>query len=149
MHYYGALFDEDTHELKEPICKQFDWPRTGDVLILDRIEVLAAYRKHRIGLAAACSFIDTFGGDTDGLVVGTPHPLQFSTDTLAANKEWAQKMQYENFSRNKKLATTKLQNHWAKLGMKRLKGIKINGSPVYGLSLSLKRPTTAQVLRMP
>ena len=57
--YYEALFDHKTGEFKESIEEQLGITHVGNILILDRIEVLPAYRKHGVGLAATCSFIDT------------------------------------------------------------------------------------------
>lgn len=143
--YYEALFDHKTGDLKESIEEQLGITHVGNILILDRIEVLPAYRKHGIGLAAACSFIDTFSNDVDDLAVGLPHPLQFSTEGRPADAEWTTKMNYQDLLRDKKKETEKLQAYWSKLGMQRLKHIEINGSPVYGLSLSHKRPTLADL----
>jgi len=75
----------------------------GEILILDRIEVLPAHRKRGLGLAVACSFIDTFGGNTHGLAVGLPHPLQFSAE--GKESEWSKMMQFENLPTDEKLAT--------------------------------------------
>ena len=47
--YYEALFDIDTGEIKECIQEQLDFFQAGDILILDRIEVLPAYRKRGLG----------------------------------------------------------------------------------------------------
>ena len=44
----------DTGEIKECIQEQLDFFQAGDILILDRIEVLPAYRKRGLGLAVAC-----------------------------------------------------------------------------------------------
>jgi hypothetical protein len=143
--YYEALFDHKTGEFKESIEEQLGITHVGNILILDRIEVLPAYRKHGVGLAAACSFIDTFSNDVDDLAVGLPHPLQFTTDGRSADAEWNTKMNYQDLVRDKKKATEKLQAYWSKLGIQRLKEIEINGSPVYGLSLSNKRPTLADL----
>jgi hypothetical protein len=110
---------------------------------LDTIEVLPAYRRHGVGLAAACCFIDTFSNDVDDLAVGLP--FQFTTDSRSADAEWEMKMNYQNLPRNKNKATETLQAYWSKLGMQRLQDIEIHGSPVYGLSLSNKRPTLADL----
>ncbi len=141
--YYEALFDFDTGEVKESIQEQLDSFQIGEILILDRIEVLPAHRKRGLGLAVACSFIDTFGGNTHGLAVGLPHPLQFSAE--GKESEWSKMMQFENLPTDEKLATKKLEDYWAKLGMKCLKGIDIRGSKVYALSLDQRRPTMAQL----
>src|SRR5207249_11184313 len=90
--YYGALFDHKTGDLKESIEEQLGITHAGNILILDRIEVLPAYRKRGVGLAAACCFIDTFSNDVDDLAVALPHPLQFTTDGRSADAEWEMKM---------------------------------------------------------
>ena len=140
--YYEALFDIDTGEIKECIQEQLDFFQAGDILILDRIEVLPAYRKRGLGLAVACSFIDTFG-KTYGLAVGLPYPLQFDTNEKS---EWNGKMQFENLANDKGLATKKLEAYWVKPGMNCLQGIDIHGSSVYGLCFEQIRPTVAQLV---
>jgi hypothetical protein len=52
--YYEALFDHKTGDFKASIEEQLGITCVGNILILDRIEVLPAYRKHGVGLAAAC-----------------------------------------------------------------------------------------------
>lgn len=143
--YYEALFEHKTGNFKESIEEQLGITHVGDILILDRIEVLPSYRKHGVGLAAACCFIDTFSNDLDDLVVGLPHPLQFTTGGHPADAAWEMKMKYQNLPRDKKKATEKLQAYWSKLGMQRIQDIEILGFPVYGLSLSNKRPTLADL----
>jgi hypothetical protein len=143
--YYEALFDHETGDFKESIEEQLGTPHLGNILILDRIEVLPAFRKCGVGLAAACRFIDTFSNDVDDLLVGLPHPLQFTNSGRPADAEWKMKMKYQNLPRDKRKSTKKLQAYWSKLGMQRLQDIEIDGSPVYGLSLSNKRPTLADL----
>jgi hypothetical protein len=143
--YYEALFEHETAGFKESIEEQLGTPPLGNILILDRIEVLPAFRKRGVGLAAACCFIDTFSDDVNDLLVGLPHPLQFTNGGRPADAEWEKKMRYQNLSRDKRKATKKLQAYWSKLGMQRLQHAEIHGSPVYGLSLSNKRPTLAHL----
>jgi len=143
--YYEALFDHKTGDFKESIEEQLSIMCVGNILILDRIEVLPAYRKHGVGLAAGCCFIDTCSNDVDDLAVGLPHPLQFSTEGRRSDAEWDMKMNYQDLPRDRKKATEKLQAYWSKLGMQRLKHMEIHGSPVYGLSLGNKRPTLADL----
>jgi hypothetical protein len=71
--------------------------------------------------------------------------LQFTADGRSADADWEMKMKYQNLPRDKKKATEKLEAYWSKLGMQRLQDIEIHGSPVYGLSLSNKRPTLADL----
>ena len=94
--YYEALFDHKTGDFKESIEEQLSIMCVGNILILDRIEVLPAYRKHGVGLAAGCCFIDTCSNDVDDLAVGLPHPLQFSTEGRRSDAEWDMKMNYQD-----------------------------------------------------
>ena len=103
--YYEALFDHKTGDFKESIEEKLGITRVGNILILDRIEVLPAYRKHNVGLAAACCFIDTFSNDVDDLAAGLPHPLQFTTDGRSADGEWEMKMKYKNLPGDKNCET--------------------------------------------
>ena len=54
--YYEALFDLDTDEIKDAIQRQLDSFHTGDILILDRIEVLPLYRKTRARFSGGLFF---------------------------------------------------------------------------------------------
>ena len=138
--YYEALFDFDSDEIKESITKQWqkDVLISSDILIVDRVEVRPEYRGHGLGLAAVYSFIETFGKH-DGFVALTPYPFQFDYPDIDQKP-------FEKFSRDKKVALQKLQKYWSRLGVQRLEGATIGGTPIYGWPLCLTMPSLAEVL---
>ena len=72
-----------TFSLKRNLAGSLQEPDDYIVNISGRIY---GYRKRGLGLAVACSFIDTFG-KTYGLAVGLPYPLQFDTTRKANGME--------------------------------------------------------------
>lgn len=140
--YACVLFDLRSGGLKPAIEDQFGVVGAGDMLILDRIEVLPAHRRHRLGLAAACSFLDTFETGCC-LAVGEPYPMQFKERTRE-HAEWCAKMGIDAFVQDEKLATAKLRAYWRRLGFER-----IRGSKKFALSLQHRRPTLRELVPEP
>jgi hypothetical protein len=137
--YACVLFDLRSGGLKPAIEDQFGVVGAGDMLILDRIEVLPAHRRHRLGLAAACSFLDTFETGCC-LAVGEPYPIQFKERTRE-HAEWCAKMGIDAFVQDEKVATAKLRTYWRRLGFER-----IRGSKKFALSLQHRRPTLRELV---
>jgi len=106
---------------------------------LDKIEVLPAYRGRGLGLAAACSFLDTFETGSC-LAVGEPYPLQFKEMT-PKHAEWCKKMGVESFVGEENRAVAKLRAYWSRLGFQR-----IRRSKKYALSLEHRRPTLKELV---
>src|SRR5262245_48175133 len=133
VHDYGCvLFDFRRRGLKRAIERQFRLVGAGDILILDKIEVLPAH-------AAACSFLDIFETGSC-LAVGEPYPLQFKEMT-PKHAEWCKKMGVESFVAEENRAVTKLRAYWSRLGFQR-----IRGSKKYALSLEHPRPTLKELV---
>jgi GNAT superfamily N-acetyltransferase len=137
--YSCVLFDFRRHGLKRAIERQFRLDGAGDILILDKIEVLPAYRGRGLGLAAACSFLDTFETGSC-LAVGEPYPLQFKEMT-PKHAEWCKKMGVESFVAEENRAVAKLRAYWSRLGFRR-----IRGSKKYALSLEHRRPALEELV---
>jgi hypothetical protein len=136
--YACVLFDSRSGELKSAIEEQFGVVPAGDVLILDKIEVLPAHRGRGLGLAAACCFLDTFESGCC-LAVAEPYPLQFK-DITHEHPDWCAKMGVDAFVADKKRATAKLQVYWSRLGFRR-----IRGSKKFALSLQDRRPALKEL----
>jgi GNAT superfamily N-acetyltransferase len=140
VHDYGCvLFDFRSGGLKPAIEDQFGVVGTSDILILDKIEVLPAHRGHGVGLAAACSFLDTFETGCC-LAVGEPYPMQFKEMT-PEHAEWCKKMGVDAFVAGEKRASAKLRAYWSRLGFK-----QISGSKKFALSLQHRRPTLKELV---
>ena len=140
VHDYGCvLFDFRRGELKRTLDEQFGGIGASNALILDKIEVLPGHRGRGVGLAAACSFLDTFEGGC-GLAVCEPYPMQFKEIT-PDHSEWCKKMGVESFVTDRNRALAKLRTHWRRLGFQPIRGTK-----KFALSLERRRPTLKELV---
>lgn len=115
---YGELFDVENDEFTETLQRQFsELGSDSNVLLIDDVEVLPAYRGKRLGLAAAHRAIDVFG-PWDCLVIVPLYPPQFYEHR--DNAEWKKKMQVDSFVKNEEAARAKLEQYWRILGFKRI-----------------------------
>lgn len=121
------VFDESiiTDAYVQPLLAHWDelgeslgmWP--DRVLILDRTEILPAFRGKHLGMWADFRCIDTFGG-TEGLVVARPYPLQFSGEEwVGKNRE---RLGLDQFDGDRQRAFQKLTAYWQQMGYERLVG---------------------------
>lgn len=119
--YFSAIFDIETlgpssaltHLFKEDV-----WP--GNVLIVDRLEILPEFRGHNLGLVVMRGLIERFGAGA-GVVAIKPFPIQRELSSQEED-EWRQKMRLGDFEQNLSRATATLRRHYAKLGFKFMKG---------------------------
>lgn len=119
--YFSAIFDIETLDPSSALTHLFKedvWP--GNVLILDRLEILPEFRGHNLGLVVMRRLIERFGAGA-GVVAMKPFPLQREL-TGQEEDEWRQKMRLDDFERNLPRATARLRRHYAKLGFKHMKG---------------------------
>jgi GNAT superfamily N-acetyltransferase len=119
--YFPAIFDIETLDPSPELMRLFRedmWP--GNVLILDRLEILPEFRGHNLGLVVMRRLIERFGAGA-GIVAIKPFPLQCE---LAGKEEdeWRQKMRLDDFEQSLPRATARLRRHYAKLGFKLMKG---------------------------
>jgi GNAT superfamily N-acetyltransferase len=125
--YYSAIFDDETLNASAELNRLFEediWP--GNVLILDRLEILPEFRGHDLGLVVIRRLIERFGAGA-GVVAMTPFPLQHGCardddGEDEEEKDWRQKMRYDNFDKNLQRAIGRLRRYYAKLGFKLMKG---------------------------
>jgi len=119
--YYSAIFDIETEDPSAELIHLFKgevWP--GNVLILDRLELLPEFRGHNLGLIVMRRLIERFGAGTSITAI-KPFPLQQEYTDVQTN-EWRQKMKFDQLDKNLSRATAKLKRHYAKLGFKFMKG---------------------------
>lgn len=91
-----------------------------NLLILDRIEILPAYRGHGIGLLTLISLIQRFG-EGAGVVGIKPFPLQFEPKQNRSSSEWAKSLRLEELTSERKKAKEKLKLYYGKLGFVEMK----------------------------
>lgn len=118
--YFSAIFDIETCNPSSQLTRLFDddvWP--GNVLILDRLEILPEFRGHNLGLVVMRRLIERFGAGA-GVVAIKPFPLQREL-TQQDEDGWRQKMRLDDFERDMRRASARLRRHYAKLGFKFMK----------------------------
>ncbi|UOD30106.1 hypothetical protein INH39_32990 [Massilia violaceinigra] len=140
--YFGAIFDPDTVGFSERLSKLFkDDEGWGNILIIDRLEILPKYRSLNLGLIVMRRLIERFGGGT-AFVAIKPFPLQCEAVGRQPDK-WRDKLKLSDFDRQSRSATAKLRRHYAKLGFKSMKG-----TPFMFRLTSYALPKPADLLRM-
>lgn len=119
--FFDAIFDPETLDLSDKLQKLFKHTSSwGNVLILDRLEVLPEFRRKNLGLVVMRRLIERFGAGA--CVVGIkPFPLQGEV-TRSEEDPWRSRLQLDRFSDDHKKSTKKLQDYYAKLGFKAMRG---------------------------
>lgn len=135
--YWKVLFDPRSDDFKQSVLKNFEMC-FGDVLILDLIEVLPAYRGNGLGLAVASQMIEVLGRGC-GLVACKPFPLQFNAG-FEHDEKFRDKMKFAELEKNRTTAMRQIRDYWSKLGFRR-----VGRSYVYALSTALSRPTIQEL----
>jgi GNAT superfamily N-acetyltransferase len=121
--YYAALIDMDKGEFREEVVRATGSDfLVGNILVLDRLELLPPYRGSGQGLALLRAMIRSFGRGA-GLVAMLPFPSQFGTlGEDASDPEWRDKMQLTVMKRKKSAAIKRLHTYYAALGFRDIPG---------------------------
>jgi GNAT superfamily N-acetyltransferase len=121
--YFSAIFDIETLDPSSALTHLFKeelWP--GNVLILDRLEILPEFRGYNLGLAVMRRLIERFGAGA-AVVAMKPFPLQHEyARAEEEGLEWQLKMKFGHLDQDLQRSTAKLRRHYAKLGFKLMKG---------------------------
>ena len=119
LEYYEAMY-EMNGELKPRLTKLLkdDYFYDTNVLILDRLEVLPAYRGNDLGLTVMRQMIQRRGAGS-AVVAIKPFPLQFE-HKRKADDEWRQQLCLASLHGDARSATAKLTRYYARLGFVRL-----------------------------
>jgi GNAT superfamily N-acetyltransferase len=121
--YYGAIFNYGTLEINEKLCTAINCDAFfGNILILDRLEIIPRFRKQGLGLLVMRKLIERFS--LGAILVGIkPFPLQFEVDRLDnEGSGWRTKLKLDALPQDRRRATAKLQRYYQKLGFARLPG---------------------------
>ena len=119
--FYPVLFNARTNDFKASICRLAGgdtWSR--NLLILDRLEILPAYRGKHLGLACLyrCMQQHRHGA---GLVALKCFPLQFEHKVPNGSEvKWHQKMKMEVLGKELRTCRSKLASYYSLLGFKRI-----------------------------
>jgi GNAT superfamily N-acetyltransferase len=119
--YYSAIFTPGTLKSSKELTDLFRgelW--LGNVLILDRLEILPAFRRHKLGLLVLRRLMERFGAGA-AVVAMKPFPLQCE-DRIRPDDDWRSSLRLGDFEKEFKRATSKLRRYYAKLGFKAMKG---------------------------
>lgn len=122
--YYPAIFQHPSENYTEQVERLFgnEYVSYGNVLILDRLEILPRFRSLNLGLIVMRRLIERFGSGA-ALVAIKPFPLQCEVDGASGEDgTWRRKMQLQEFAKHSRIATAKLRRHYAKLGFRALRG---------------------------
>lgn len=121
--YYSAIFDEEgsSVQFSERVFKLLDErPYSGNVLILDRLEILPKFRSHNLGLMVMRRLIELFRPGAEVVAI-KPFPLQ-AEHTRSQESTWRAKLELAQFDKDSRRARAKLRRHYAKLGFKHMRG---------------------------
>lgn len=117
--YFPAIFDYPSLEVSPKLIKLLDSGGWGNVLILNRIELLPRFRHHNLGLVVMRRLIERFGAGAFVVAI-KPFPLQMEdTDD---DEEWRANLQLADLNKNERSSTAKLRRHYAQLGFKAMRG---------------------------
>jgi len=119
--FYATLFDPETNDFKKGVYRLAGGDIfSRDLLILDRLEILPAYRGNRLGLACLYRCIQQYWHGC-GLVALKCFPLQFEVHTDRPNTDgWRQKMEMEGLGTELRSCQLKLEKYYGLLGFKKV-----------------------------
>ena len=119
--FYSALIDHDTQEFKSDLEEILgDYIIDLNLLIIDRLEILPAYRGNNIGRECLRRCLQQYAHGC-GVVALKCFPLQFEAGGFD-DPAWRRKMQLGKLSRNEKRSLAKLKKYYAALGFKVIPG---------------------------
>jgi hypothetical protein len=135
---HTLLYEHDDYELKPAIMDQFG-DGGLDALVLDYVVLNPPWRGLRLGLLAARKLIDLVGGGC-GLVVSYVAPLRPDAhQKLGVPASWLPRHETPDECKE---AARKLRRYYRQMGFER-----IGRTPYYALSMTLRAPTLAELLR--
>jgi GNAT superfamily N-acetyltransferase len=143
LDYYGAIFEPGTLDASPKLTKLFGESRVGwgNVLIINRLEVLPQFRGHNLGLIVMRRLIERFSAGA--FVVGIkPFPLQREAGSDEPD-DWSARLDLGQLDKNLKRATSKLRSHYARLGFKLMKGTSF-----MFLTTEYDLPAASELLKM-
>jgi len=115
--YFWPLFGSDSPRFRGSVLGLSGDRVTlsGNLVILDRVEILPRFRGRSLGLAAMTEIIARFAMGA-AIVAIKPFPLQFEARSPWPFDGWRTAMECERLSRDQSTATAKLVGHFSKLG---------------------------------
>lgn len=119
--YYTAIFSPGTADFSEALSSLLDdEPLWGNVLILERLEILPRFRGEGLGLLAMRRMIERFGVGA-AVVAIKPFPLQHES-AGGDTDQWEARMKLSELEKNATRATAALKRYYKRLGFRTMKG---------------------------
>jgi GNAT superfamily N-acetyltransferase len=113
------IIDFKTNEYKEPLVDEI-MPQSGNLLVIDRLELLPKWRKKGIGNRIIKDIILRFSGCCD-LVILKAFPLQQEYQYADKDQnEWEKKMQMHNLPKDEAFSNYKVYAYYQKSGFTQL-----------------------------
>ena len=144
---YETLFDPRTDELRRDVKELLGNVPFRNILVIDRVEILPAYRGMGLGLATLWDIIQRHSAGC-GIVALKAFPFQFRSGSRSGRlsfleeSDWNKKMGYDTHSYTMEFAHEKLILHLMKFGFKR-----IGDRGVVALSTSMKNSIPQEIQR--
>ena len=144
---YETLFDPRTDELRKDVKELLGDVTFRNILVINRVEILPAYRGMGIGRAAIWDIIQRHSAGC-GIVALKAFPYQFRSGSKSGRlgfleeSDWNKKMGYDLHRSTMEFAHEKLIFHLMKFGFKR-----IGGTDVLALSTSIQNPIPQEIQR--
>jgi hypothetical protein len=144
---YETLFDSRTDELRRDVKELLGNVPFRNILVIDRVEILPAYRGMGIGLSTLWDIIQRHSAGC-GIVALKAFPFQFRSGSRSGRlsfleeSDWNKKMGYDTHSYTMEYAHEKLIFHLTKFGFKR-----IGDRGVLALSTSMKNSIPQEIER--
>ena len=144
---YETLFDPRTDELRKDVKELLGGITFRNILVINRVEILPAYRGMGIGRAAIWDIIQRHSAGC-GIVALKAFPYQFRSGSKSGRlgfleeSDWNKKMGYDLHRSTMEFAHEKLIFHLMKFGFKR-----IGGTDVLALSTSIQNPIPQEIQR--
>ena len=144
---YEALFGPHTDELRKDVKELLGDVTFRNILVINRVEILPAYRRMGLGLATVWNIIRRHSAGC-GIVALKAFPFQFRNGGWSGSlsdldeSDWNKKMEYDPYSYTVEFAHEKLTFHLMKLGFER-----IGDTGVVALSTSKQNPIPQEIHR--
>jgi GNAT superfamily N-acetyltransferase len=111
--YFDILVDSETGYWKDPLEEA-----PGNLLILNRLEILPSYRGRKVGLAVLNRCIQQFAHDS--LVVLKCWPLQLQLQENEPPTEWQRQLELGSFDPDERAGIERLRTYYSSLGFRSL-----------------------------
>lgn len=122
---YSVLLGREAGNYSPAVLKMLgeEFVLNHDMLIIDRLELLPAYRGRGLGLKCMQACIRHFG-KACRIAAIKPFPLQFNQPD-AQPSEWDTQLALDSLSRQKRASMKRLKQHYGQLGFQHVRGTEL------------------------